>query len=148
MPPEPPRGPRDWRSRVSEDLDYYLDTERGRHELSEMVRAETERILEFIRTQRPRVRDIIWFSAHCRNCSFFDSQSRHARCAKHEARLVKPFFGRPVWVTVVDSHGDKQLTLSDIDWNAKAFDISDLVIEEATRRINQGLPYTCFEPAP
>lgn len=148
MPLEPAHSARDWRSRASEDLDYFLDTEQGRRELSAMIRAETERILEYIRTQRPRVRDIIWLSTHCRNCAFFEHQARQTRCTRHDARLVKPFFGRPVWVTVDDTHGDKQLRLSDIDWNAKAFDISDLVVEEATRRINHGLPYTCFEPAP
>lgn len=138
-----------WRERVSRDLDYFLDTEEGRKELSEMVKAETDAILEYIRTSRPRVRDVIWLSQYCRVCARFNAGRRgYMRCEKHDARLVKPFFGKPIWATVVTTHGEKELLVTGVDWNAKSFDISDMVIEEAIARINGGDPYRCFETKP
>lgn len=138
----------DWREKVSQDLDYYLDTEEGRKELSEMIKAESEAILEYISKYRQRVKDIIWLSRFCLGCTYFSQLRRnYYRCGKHDARLVKPFFGKPLWATVTTSSGQKELLITGVNWDEKSFNISDLVVEETMRRINRGHPYTCFQPA-
>ena len=139
----------DWREKASKSPDYYLDTEVGRQELMAMIRAEADRLLLELRAKGKPSREIIWFSSHCRNCRFCETAKRgdNARCMKWKCRLVRPFYGRPVWVEVAGQTGDSKLAVRDIIWGERAADVTDLVVEAAMEGINSGFPYPCFEPS-
>jgi hypothetical protein len=135
--------PKDWREIVSSNLEYYLDTEEGRKELEEMVKAEAKKMLAELR-KRPRQREIIWLSKYCLNCEYVKETSRGSlRCEKHNARIVKPFYGRPKWKYIEDRD---EFIVEDVDWNKKTFNVSELIIEAAINSINRGFPYFCYEP--
>lgn len=135
---------KDWREEVSNNLEYFLDTEEGRHLLAEMIRAEKAFILEQIKG-RQRVKEVIWHSAYCSRCHFFDCERRATRCQKFDARIVKPFYGRPLWTFTKTLEG-KEWFIADLDWSSKRLEIPDVVVEKAIKMINNGLPYSCFEP--
>jgi len=130
----------DWRKIVSQNLDYYLNTEEGRKELFNMARAEAEYLIEEIK-KRKRDEKIIWLSKYCFNCVHFYSKNL-LKCKKWNSRLVKPFYGKVKW-----KHKEEDLFISDFDWNSKAFNVSDIIVELAIEKINKGMPYFCFEPS-
>ncbi len=135
---------RDWREEVSKDPDYYLDTEEGRNELVEMIKAETMRLLQQMKG-RQRVKEFIWLSRFCLNCSYFVKGKRSfMRCMKMDARIVKPFYGKPLWASVMTAYGEES-SIVDIDWYSKSFEVSEILVEETIKGINKGYPYPCFE---
>lgn len=135
---------KDWREEVSKNLDYYLDTKEGRNELMEMIRAESIRLLQQIK-DRQRVKEYIWLSKFCLDCSYFmKSKGGFMRCTKLNAKIVKPFHGKPIWAIVVTANGEESLIV-DIDWHSKYIEVTDILVEEAIKRINNGYPYSCFE---
>jgi len=135
---------RDWREEASKNLEYYLDTREGRNELMEMIRDEATRLLEQMKS-RQRVREIIWLSKFCQNCSYFIREGRGTmRCMRLDATIVKPFYGRPIWAIVARKDGEESL-ITDIDWHSRSIDVSDILVEKAIERINNGYPYPCFE---
>ncbi|NWG09972.1 MAG: hypothetical protein HXX80_06705 [Nitrososphaerales archaeon] len=135
---------KDWREEASKNLEYYLDTKEGRNELMEMIKAEATRLLEQMKG-RQRVREVIWLSKFCQNCSYFMREGRSSmRCMRLDAIIVKPFYGRPVWAIIAGKDG-KESFITDIDWHSRSIDVSDILVEEAIERINNGYPYPCFE---
>ncbi|MCS7116190.1 MAG: hypothetical protein NZ896_01820 [Nitrososphaerales archaeon] len=140
-------GERDWREKVTENLDYYIDTDEGRKEFSEMSRKERELLEEYIRKSRRRIKDIVWLSRFCLLCvQFVKRGDGYTRCAKLNARIVKPFYGKPVWGTSVTSSGEKELFIVGFDWKVKSIDVPESLVEVAISTINNGYPYACFEP--
>ncbi|MEM3382899.1 MAG: hypothetical protein QXL52_00455 [Nitrososphaerales archaeon] len=141
---EKTKGDKDWREEVSKNLDYYLDTNEGRNELMEMVKAETTRLLQQIKS-RQRVKEYIWLSKFCSSCLYFvKSKAGIMKCTKLNAKIVKPFHGKPIWAVIVTTNGEESLIV-DINWCSKAIDVTDILVEEAIKRINNGYPYPCFE---
>jgi len=135
---------RDWREEVSKNLDYYLDTKEGRNELVEMIKAETMRLLQQLKG-RQRVKEFIWLSRFCLNCSYFVGGKRgFMKCMKMDARIVKPFYGKPLWDFIMTTNGEES-SIVDIDWHSKSFDVSEILVEEAIKRVNNGYPYPCFD---
>jgi hypothetical protein len=139
----------DWREKANDSPEYYLDSEAGRKELLEMIRAEADRLLQEVQKRYQPIKEIIWFSSHCVNCRYSNSPKRNenSTCIKWNCRLVRPFYGKPIWVKLVSTGGKDQLMISDINWDDRALNVTDLVIEEAMDRINGGFPYPCFEPS-
>jgi len=139
----------DWRKKLNDSPDYYMESEAGQKELLEMIRAEADRLLQEVQRRWQPTKEIIWFSTHCMNCRFSSSHRRgeNSICTKWSCRLIRPFYGKPIWVTLVSTAGKEEEVISELDWNERAFDVTDLVIEEAMQRINGGLPYPCFEPS-
>lgn len=136
----------EWQAKVSQNLDYYLDTEQGRKELSEIIRSEAEALLHDVTERAQRVKDVIWLSSYCTTCTRFEDERGRMKCGKHDSRIVKPFYGKPIWAYARKVDGEKEMVISDVNWNLKAMNISDLVVAEAVKRINHGFPYSCFEP--
>lgn len=135
---------RNWREEVSKNLDYYLDTKEGRNELVEMIKDETMRLLQQMKG-RQRVKEFIWLSRFCLNCSYFVEGKRgFMKCMRLDARIVKPFYGKPLWAFIMTANGEES-SIVDIDWHSKSFDVSEILVEEAIKRINNGYPYPCFE---
>ncbi len=134
----------DWREEVSKNLEYYLDTEEGRGKLVNMIRAEAARLLQQMKG-RQRTREIIWLSKFCLNCSnFMESYRGSMKCTKWSMKIIKPFYGKPIWSVILNLHGEK-LKITDFDWRYKSLNVSDILVEEAIKRINKGYPYPCFE---
>jgi len=133
---------KNWREEVTENLEYYLDTEEGRKELERLMKEEARVILGRFR----RIKEIIWLGKYCRSCKYFSERNGVMRCERFDCRLVKPFYGRPIWLIAVDENGRAELYVGDVDWNRKAIDVSDLVVEKAIEHVNGGLPYPCYAP--
>lgn len=68
-------------------------------------------------------------------------------CEKWNARIVKPFYGKPLWFITRDEEGNQIMNVSDIDWNEKWLEVSEAIVQEAIENINNGRPYDCFELA-
>jgi len=135
---------KDWREEVSKNLEYYLDTKEGRNELMEMIKTEAMRLLQQIKG-RQKVKEFIWLSRFCPNCSYFMKGRRgFMRCVKLDARIVKPFHGKPLWAVMLTANGEESLIVG-IDWHSKSLDVSEILVEEAINRVNNGFPYPCFE---
>jgi len=133
----------DWREEASNNLEYYIDTEEGRNKLVEMIRAEAVRLLQQMKG-RERVRDAIWLSKFCFHCSHLVKGKRGSmRCMRWDSRIVKPFYGKPLW-TVTLTSGGEELKIVDLDWDSKSFSVSNILVEEAIKRVNNGYPYSCF----
>jgi hypothetical protein len=135
-----------WQEEASRNPDYYLDTDKGRKELSEMIKKETESLLKELKKNRQRIKEIIWFSNYCPQCSNYIEKRKLMKCEKFNVKIIKPFFGKPIWSISLNSKGEEESRITGIDWNSKAFPVSDSIIEEASLRINKGLPYSCFHP--
>lgn len=137
----------DWRVKAANNPDYYLSTEDGQKELSDMIKAETEYLLQQITKSRQTIREIVWLSKYCEQCSYFTvGIRRYMKCQKMNVRIVLPFYGRPIWTITVRNSGKEESFVSEIDWNSKRFSISDMLIKETINRINNGYPYPCYEP--
>ncbi len=136
-----------WWKALAEDPDYYTNTEQGQKELAEMIRKESERLLEEIGRNVKRTKEIIWLSRFCRSCSYYGADGRKMSCNRWKVRIVKPFHGRPIWGSVPSGKGDgeKQLVVEGIDWDAKWREISEKVVEMSVDMVNGGYPYFCFK---
>jgi hypothetical protein len=137
-----------WEEALSKDPEYYMETEKGQKELAEMIRMESERLLEELGRSVKRTRDIIWLSRYCEKCKFFQDRGRKTRCSKWDVRIVKPFYGRPIWTKVASrlDPAEKERVVQDIDWSSKWREISDSIVEWAVDHVNGGLPYFCYSP--
>ena len=140
--------PLSWQEALAEDPAYYMDTEEGRKELAEMIRGESERLLEELGRSVKRTREIIWLSRFCTDCKFYANEGRKSMCLKWNVRIVKPFYGRVLWsyATSKMKPEEKVEVIRDIKWDRKWREISDSVVEWAVDHVNGGLPYYCYEP--
>lgn len=131
---------------VTRNLDYYLDTEEGKKKLLEEAKRQAEQALEEVARLHKPQRNIIWLSRFCTTCRFYSS-SRGGRmsCERWGARIVKPFYGKPLWFISRDEEGNQTFNVSDIDWERKWLQVSEKIVEEAIDGINNGEPYDCFE---
>ncbi len=137
--------PLSWYQALAEDPEYYMETKQGQEELAQMIRQESERLLEEIGKTVKRTKEIIWLSRYCSSCKFYQAQGSRVTCMKWNVRIVKPFYGRPVWENIARKPGEeKELVVSDIDWTKKWKEISDKVVEWAVEKVNGGFPYFCF----
>jgi len=144
-PEEPPEKP-EWVEEVTKNLDYYLKTEEGKQRLLDLAKKENERILEEVaKVHRPQ-RDIIWLSKYCRSCRYFGGRGERLRCQKWEVKIVRPFFGRPLWFIALNEMGRPVMSVSGLDWDHKWIDVSDAIIAKAVDHINGGKPYECYSP--
>jgi hypothetical protein len=135
-----------WYAALAEDPDYYTNTEKGQKELADMIRTESERLIEELGKSVKRTREIIWLSHHCRDCAYFQQESSRMHCGRWQVRIVKPFYGRAIWGKAPSKmiRGETEPVVEGIDWNQKWREISDLVIERAVDLVNGGYPYHCF----
>ena len=90
---------------------------------------------------------MIWLSRFCRECNHFSQESSRMNCGRWSVRIVKPFYGRPIWTRVPSKtlRDEKEFAVESIDWNVKWKEISDKVIERAVDLVNGGYPYFCFK---
>jgi len=135
-----------WYQAIAEDPEYYTSTDEGQKELAEMIRKESERLIEQIGKTVKRTKEIIWLSRFCNACEFFRGGSR-MRCERWDVRIVKPFYGRPIWTRVQSKtmKDEKELAVEGINWDLKWREISDKVVERAIDHVNGGFPYYCYK---
>jgi len=135
-----------WYEALAEKPDYYMNTEAGQKELAEMIRKESERLLTELGKTVKRTREVIWLSKHCFDCRYFQKNNGRMQCKKWDVRIVKPFYGRPIWSSVPSKthKGEKEMVVDDIDWSSKWKEISDTIVERAVEMVNGGYPYFCF----
>ncbi len=135
-----------WYEALAENPDYFTNTEAGKKELAEMIRRESERLLAELGKKVRRTREVIWLSRHCFDCSYLQKNNGRLDCQKWDVRIVKPFYGRPVWSSVPSkmNKGEKEMVIDDIDWSLKWREISDAIVERAVDMVNGGRPYFCF----
>jgi len=136
-----------WWKALAEDPDYYTNTEQGQRELAEMIRKESERLLEEIGKSVKRTKEIIWLSRFCRSCHYYHEEGRRMSCHRWKVRIVKPFHGRPIWARVhsMGSDNEKELVVEGIDWDTKWKEISERVIDMSIEMVNGGFPYFCYK---
>jgi hypothetical protein len=135
-----------WWQALAEDPDYYTNTEQGQKELADMIRKESERLLEEIGKSVKRTKEIIWLSNFCFSCQHFKSEGRRMACKKWRVRIVKPFHGRAIWKQIPSRTGDdeKEFVVEGIDWDSKWKEVSEKVVEMAVGMVNGGYPYYCY----
>jgi hypothetical protein len=138
-----------WQEALARDPDYYMNTKEGQEELAQMIRRESERLLEEIGKSVKRTKEIIWLSRYCTSCKSFSREGSKNMCRQWNVRIVKPFYGRPVWelVHVKGNEMEKERVVSNIDWNKKWKEISDKIVEWAVEKVNGGYPYFCYAPS-
>ena len=136
-----------WWKALAEDPEYYTNTEQGQKELADMIRKESERLLEEIGRSVKRTKEIIWLSRYCNSCHHYRVDGRKMSCDRWKVRIVKPFHGRPIWSTVPSQKqdGEKEFVLEGIDWDSKWKEISERIIEMAVDMVNGGFPYFCYK---
>jgi hypothetical protein len=137
----------EWMEEVTRNLDYYLDTEEGKQKLLEEAKRQAEQALEEVAHFHRPQRNIIWLSLHCPECRYFTSHGNRMSCERWGARIVKPFYGKPLWFLSRDLDGNTVYNISDIDWSEKWLEVSEKIIEQAVSGINNGRPYDCFVSA-
>jgi hypothetical protein len=134
-----------WWLALARDPDYYTNTEQGQKELADMIRRESERLLEEIGRSVKRTKEIIWLSNFCKSCHYFKAEGRKMSCNKWQVRIVKPFHGRALWKQVPSKSGDeKEFVVEGIDWDARWKEVSEKVVEMAVGMVNGGYPYYCY----
>ncbi len=135
-----------WYQALRDDPDYYTNTEQGQKELADMIRRESERLIEELGKSVKRTKEIIWLSRFCNQCQYFSRESSKMKCNKWSVRIVKPFHGRPIWTEVPSrtTVGEKELAVEGIDWNVKWREISDKIVERSIDLVNGGYPYFCY----
>lgn len=142
--------PLNWQEALADDPEYYMNTREGQEELAQMIRQESERLLEEIGRSVKRTKEIIWLSRYCMSCKFFTKEgSTRMTCRRWNVRIVKPFYGRPVWESIVakgagQTTQQKERVVADIDWNKKWKEISNRIVEWAVDKVNGGFPYFCY----
>lgn len=136
-----------WYQAVAADPEYYTNTEEGQKELADMIRKESERLLEQIGKTVKRTKEIIWLSRFCSECQYFRREGSRTRCDRWSVRIVKPFYGRPIWGSAPSmmGGGGRELTVEGIDWDTKWKEISDKIVERAIELVNGGYPYFCYK---
>jgi hypothetical protein len=134
-----------WYEALAENPSYYMDTKEGQRELADMIRRESERLIEELGKSVKRTKEIIWLSRFCPNCKYYRDDQRKMQCGRWSVRIVKPFYGRPVWhAEQRPDRDEKEMVLRDIDWSSKWKEISDQIVERAVQLVNGGYPYFCF----
>lgn len=134
-----------WWLALARDPDYYTNTEQGQKELADMIRKESERLLEEIGKSVKRTKEIIWLSSYCSSCHFFKVDGRKTTCNKWQVRIVKPFHGRAIWKEIPSRMGDEKIQVVDgIDWDARWKEVSDRIVDMAVEMVNGGYPYFCY----
>ena len=135
-----------WWLALARDPDYYTNTEQGQKELADMIRKESERLLEEIGKSVKRTKEIIWLSTFCTSCHHFKSEGRKMTCSKWRVRIVKPFHGRAIWRQVSSRMRDdeKEFVVEGIDWDARWKEVSEKVVDMAVGMVNGGYPYFCY----
>jgi hypothetical protein len=140
--------PMSWQEALSNDPDYYMNTREGQEELAQMIRQESERLLEEIGRSVKRTKEIIWLSRYCLSCKFFAKQGARMKCDRWNVRIVKPFYGRPVWESIpvkgAEGSKEKERVVKDIDWNKRWKEISEKIVNWAIDKVNGGFPYFCY----
>jgi hypothetical protein len=135
-----------WQEELARDPEYYMNTKEGQEKLAQMIRHESERLLEEIGKSVKRTKEIIWLSRYCTTCKSFAQQGSRTTCKRWNVKIVKPFYGRPVWESVPKKGNEmeKERVVSDIDWTKKWKEISDQIVEWAVEKVNGGYPYFCY----
>jgi hypothetical protein len=135
-----------WQEALAEDPDYYMNTKQGQEELAQMIRQESERLLEDLGRSVKRTKEIIWLSRYCMSCKFFSTEGQKTPCRRWNVRIVQPFYGRPIWdsIPIKGSERQKERVVADIDWNKKWKEISNKIVEWAIDKVNGGFPYFCY----
>ncbi|MBI3841299.1 MAG: hypothetical protein HY297_05050 [Thaumarchaeota archaeon] len=136
-----------WWQALARDPDYYTNTEQGQKELADMIRQESERLLEDIGKSVRRTKEVIWMSRFCSACQDYREDGRRMTCKRWGVRIVKPFQGRAIWKTIPSrtSFGEKEMVVDGIDWDSRWKEISDRVVEMAVQMVNGGFPYFCYK---
>jgi hypothetical protein len=136
-----------WWLALARDPDYYTNTEQGQKELADMIRKESERLIEEIGKSVKRTKEIIWLSTYCTSCYYFKSEGRKMSCNKWHVRIVKPFHGRAIWKQVPSRMRDdeKEFTVEGIDWDERWKDVSEKIVDMAVGMVNGGYPYFCYK---
>ena len=136
-----------WYQAIAENPEYYTNTEAGQKELAEMIRKESERLIEEIGKSVKRTKEIVWLSRYCLKCNHFEQTASRMKCSRWSVRIVKPFHGRPIWTAVPSKTtiGEKELAVEGINWDQRWKEISDKIVERAVDLVNGGFPYYCFK---
>ncbi|QQG48381.1 MAG: hypothetical protein HY247_06455 [archaeon] len=136
-----------WWQALARDPEYYTRTEQGQKELAEMIRKESERLIEDIGKNVKHTKEVIWLSRFCPKCQFFSEKGTRANCTKWGVRIVKPFQGRAIWNHTPSMSGSNEgeLVVEGIDWDSRWREISDRVVEMAVDMVNGGFPYYCYK---
>ncbi len=136
-----------WYRALAENPDYYTNTEQGQKELADMIRKESERLLEELGRSTKRTKEIVWLSRYCSACRYYRQEGRKMHCERWRVRIVKPFHGRAIWASIPSMRGDgeKELVVEGIDWDTKWKEISDRVVEMTIDLVNGGYPYFCYK---
>ena len=135
-----------WWLALSRDPDYYTNTEQRQQELADMIRKESERLIEELGKSVKRTKEIIWLSKFCPSCYYFRADGRKTTCNKWQVRVVKPFHGRAVWKQIPSRMGtdEKELVVDGIDWDARWKEVSEKIVDMAVEMVNGGYPYFCY----
>lgn len=134
-----------WYRALAENPDYYTNTEEGQKELAEMIRKESERLLEQIGKTVKRTKEIVWLSRYCSECHHFQKEGQKMSCNRWGVRIVKPFYGKTIWASTSSKWDDeKEMVVEGIDWESKWKEISDKIVERAIELVNGGYPYFCY----
>ncbi|MFP3290175.1 MAG: hypothetical protein RXO33_00165 [Nitrososphaeria archaeon] len=133
---------------LTENLDYYTRTEKGKQQLLEEHKKREKRFIEELLKYYKPQRDVIWMSSYCKNCIYFVKKSNAiAKCEYNDSKLVKPFYGTAVWKIVKDLvSGRTSFEVEEIRWDQKWIDVANEEIENAMLKINEGKPYSCYVP--
>ncbi|MFP3166149.1 MAG: hypothetical protein RXR36_02520, partial [Nitrososphaeria archaeon] len=125
---------------LTENLDYYTRTEKGKQQLLEEHKKREKRFIEELLKYYKPQRDVIWMSSYCKNCIYFVKKSSAiAKCEYNDSKLVKPFYGTAVWKIVKDLvSGRSSFEVEEIRWDQKWIDVANEEIENAMLKINEG----------
>ena len=135
-----------WWQALARDPDYYTNTEQGQKELADMIRKESERLLEEIGKSVKRTKEIIWLSRFCTSCNYYRQEGRKMTCKKWQVRIVKPFYGRAILKEIPRSGSDeKEVVVEGIDWDARWKEVSERIVDMAVLMVNGGYPYFCYQ---
>jgi len=135
-----------WWQALAEDPEYYTNTEQGQKELADMIRKESERLLEEIGKSVKRTKEIIWLSNFCKSCQYFREEGRKMTCKKWQVRIVKPFYGRAILKEIPSrvGHDEKEFVVEGIDWDSRWKEVSEKIVDMAVGMVNGGYPYFCY----
>jgi hypothetical protein len=136
-----------WWQALAKDPEYYTNTEQGQKELADMIRKESERLIDELGKSVKRTKEIIWLSRFCNSCHYFKAEGRKLSCTKWGVRLVKPFHGQTMWKQIPSrrSADEKEFVVEGIDWDTKWKEISDRIVDMAVEMVNGGFPYFCYK---
>jgi len=136
-----------WWKALARDPDYYTNTEQGQKELADMIRKESERLLEEIGKSVKRTKEIIWLSNYCTACRYYKSEGRKMSCNKWQVRIVKPFYGKAILKQVASRAGsdEKEFVVEGIDWDSRWKEVSERIVDMAVSMVNGGYPYFCYK---